>query len=130
MWSTEEALRPDFRWSAVVTPARARSPANYPRWSTHSYLSFGSEGNYTTGIIAHCLGSRVVGLASFTPTAKRIGYAVGHPMYFPISPDERIVSVWVTCSRPVLDGVFAGPCLHVSSPLPPFALILFVSAPS
>lgn len=95
MWSSEEALRPDLRLSSVLTPARVRGAPDYPRWSPHSYLSFGSERSYTRGIIAYCLGSRVLGLTSLTEPSHSIGFTVGYPFFLALQPGERIVSTWV-----------------------------------
>jgi hypothetical protein len=91
-----------------------RSTATAPKRRFFRHLSLYSGDEYIKGLSIYVSVHGIVGLeAHFTETSRFSGCRSGCPLYFPLSPGERIAYAWLRIyNAPSL--VFAAPALTVS----------------
>lgn len=129
LWSHEIALRRDLEHSTVTLGKDRGHPVFYEDWSLHGYLQLGEDQWYTSGLTVYCHESSILGILSHSDPAQMIGVPDGHPIYFSLRSDEKIVGVWVNTHMPEQHGAFyqpltTGPCLLVrGTPAAPILLL-------
>ena len=125
LWNREEALNPSSEHRAVMYDHCAGRRGRYPGRRMQEYLHLGSDESYATGLTAFQGREKrgIIGLRSHGDDPQTIGSTRGYPLYFPLAPHERIVSVWL-CTAGLFGELWEGPYLLVSAdspfPAPPF----------
>lgn len=109
LWSHEIALRRDLEHSTVTLGKDRGHPVFYEDWSLHRYLQLEEDQWYTSGLTVYCHESSILGILPHSDPAQMIGVPDGHPIYFSLRSDEKIVGYGSTRTCLSNMGPFTSP---------------------